>query len=166
LKSATDVLRVADIGTDSLITLLHRFSLELQITADDEPIPGSFWGDAEAGIISTCVFARSDTPVHSVLHETCHLICANGQRRSSLHTDAGSDELEEAAVCYLQIVLADSVAGLGRDRLMQDMDSWGYSFRHGSSRAWFADDAADAFQWLEQHGIIAGDGAPSWELRD
>jgi len=165
LKATTDVLRVADIGTDSLIALLHRFGLELQITADDEPIPGSFWGDAEAGIISTSVFARTDTPVHSVLHESCHLICANGERRSSLHTDAGSDDLEETAVCYLQIVLADFVAGVGRDRLMLDMDSWGYSFRNGSSRAWFAEDAADAIQWLESRGIIAGDGAPSWELR-
>ena len=160
------MLRVADVGADSLIALLHRFGLELQITADDELIPGSFWGDAEAGIISTTVFARMDTPVHSVLHETCHIICANAERRSTLHTDAGSDDLEETAVCYLQIVLADFVGGVGRDRLMLDMDSWGYSFRNGSSRAWFAEDATDALQWLESHGIIAGDGAPSWELRE
>ena len=69
-----------------------------------------------------------DTPVHSVLHEAVHVICASPERRATLCRDAGSNDLEEAAVCYLQVLLADYVAGVGRDRLMRDMDHWGYSF--------------------------------------
>ena len=44
-------------------------------------------------------------------------------RRAGLDRDAGGDNIEEAAVCYLQILLADYIDDLGRERLMQDMDS-------------------------------------------
>jgi len=47
---------------------------------------------------------------------------------------------------------------VGRERLFTDMDAWGYSFRLGSSRAWFAQDAEDARAWLLQHGIIDSSG--------
>lgn len=160
-----DVLRIADIGADAPASLLRRYGIELQIVADTAAIPGTFWGAPEAGIVRNTVLVRRDTPVHSLLHETCHIICASAQRRSSLETDAGSDYLEEVAVCYLQVVLADALSGVGRDRLMQDMDSWGYSFRLGSSRAWFMTDAADARGWLERHGLLTDDGKPSFRLR-
>ena len=166
MDSQPDVLRVADVGTATLEKLLQRFSLEFHIGAPDQEIRGSYWGEPEAGIIGNTVYARQDTPVHSVLHETCHLICASSERRASLETDAGSDDLEENAVCYLQIVLSDFVAGLGRDRLMRDMDAWGYSFRLGSSRAWFTQDAEDAVAWLTSHKLIDGRGAPCWKLRE
>jgi hypothetical protein len=39
------------------------------------------------------------------------------------------------------------------------MDAWGYSFRLGSTRAWFETDAADAQRWLERLGIIESNGA-------
>ena len=48
---------------------------------------------------------------------------------------------------------------------MQDMDEWGYSFRLGSTRAWFEGDAADAFEWLRAHGVIRADGSLTGELR-
>ena len=91
-------------------------------------------------------------------------------RRQSLDTDAGGEDLpdgdtEESGVCYLQIVLADFLPGVGRDRLMGDMDAWGYSFRLGSTRAWFEDDAEDARTWLVDHGLIDRDGEPTWRLR-
>ena len=127
------VLRLADIGEDTARALLSRFDLALVPVADDTPIPGSFWGDEEAGIIGTTVYARGDTPVHSLLHEACHLIVLPAERRAAVHTDATDSIEEEDATCYLQIVLADALPGVGRDRLMADMDVWGYTFRLGSS---------------------------------
>ncbi|RZA32723.1 MAG: hypothetical protein EOP92_24595, partial [Lysobacteraceae bacterium] len=56
--------------------------------------------------------------------------------------------------CYLQIVLADGLPGVGRDRLMADMDAWGYSFRLGSTQAWFEHDAEDARAWLATRGLL------------
>src|SRR5690349_24453193 len=66
---ARTVLRMADIGFDAPAALLGRFGLHLQRVAAGEPIPGSFWGEEEAGIIGTTVYARDDTPAHSLLHE-------------------------------------------------------------------------------------------------
>ena len=111
------------------------------------------------------VYVRRDTPVHSLLHETCHVICMDENRRAGLERDAGGNDIEEAAVCYLQILLADHLPGVGRDRLMQDMDAWGYSFRLGSSRAWFESDAADARAWLLEHGLLSATGTPVFALR-
>jgi len=160
------VLRVADVRFSKLSQLLGRFGLSLHLLDDDAPITGSFWGEPEAGIVKRCVYVRLDTPVHSLLHETCHLICMDEKRRSSVERDAGGDDLEESAVCYLQILLADYLPGVGRDRLMQDMDTWGYSFRLGSSRAWFESDAADARAWLLDHGLLGANGAPAFMLRE
>ena len=44
--------------------------------------------------------------MHSVLHESSHYICMSPERRAALDRDAGGDDLEEAAVCYLQVLLA------------------------------------------------------------
>jgi hypothetical protein len=100
------------------------------------------------------VYARDDTPVHSLLHEAGHLIVLPADRRPDVHTDATDSIEEEDATCYLQIVLADQLPGVGRERLMADMDAWGYSFRLGSTRAWFEQDAAEACGFLEQRGLI------------
>ena len=159
------VLTVADIGTDVLSGLLDRYGLELVLEPAGAIIPGSFWGGSEAGVIGRRVFVREDTPVHSFLHETCHIICMNERRRASLDRDAGGDDLEEAAVCYLQVLLADFIVGAGRDRLMQDMDAWGYSFRLGNTRSWFENDAGDAREFLLKHGLIGSAGAPTFALR-
>jgi len=68
-------------------------------------------------------------------------------------------------VCYLQILLADDLPGVGGDRLCRDMDAWGYSFRLGSTKAWFEQDAEDARRWLVQEGLLDGDGAVSGRCR-
>ena len=148
------VLRVLDIPIEPLRELLGRFQLTIEVQADGEDIAGSFWGEPEAGIVRTTVFARGDTPIHSLLHETCHVICMTDERRAGLNRDAGGDDLEEAAVCYLQILLADHIESVGSDRLMQDMDSWGYSFRLGTTRRWFEEDANDARAWLAAHALL------------
>ncbi|MEP7187024.1 MAG: hypothetical protein ABI767_14430 [Rhodanobacter sp.] len=151
---ADRVMRVGEIGFEAPATLLSRYALQLQRVAPGEPIPGSFWGDEEAGIIGTTVYARDDTPVHSLLHEAGHLIVLPPEKRVDVHTDATDSIEEEDATCYLQIVLADELPGVGRDRLMDDMDAWGYSFRLGSTREWFEHDAAEALAFLQKRHLI------------
>jgi len=161
-----DVLRLAEIDREALAELLDRFGLSLQTCADGTPIPGSYWGECEAGLRGDRIHARGDTPLHSILHESCHYICMDGDRRRLLDTDAGSDEAEENAVCYLQVLLADLLQGFGRERMFADMDRWGYSFRLGSSRAWFEQDADDALDWLNRHQLLDEKRRPRFHLRE
>ena len=151
-----DVLRLRDIDLEDARRLLADHDLQLVLVDEDQPIPGSYWGDEEAGVIAHQVFARADTPVHSLLHEACHLIVLPEERRAQVHTDATDSVIEEDATCCLQILLADSLPGVGRQRLMQDMDRWGYSFRLGSTRAWFESDAEDARAFLAARGLPRG----------
>jgi len=160
-----EVLRVGDIDRHLPAEFLGRFGLDVEWVDDGASIEGSYWGDPEAGIIGRRVFVRRDTPVHSMLHEACHVICMAKERRAHLDRDAGGDDLEESAVCYLQIVLADYLAGVGRERLMLDMNAWGYSFRLGSTERWFAEDADDARAWLVAEGLLASTGEPLFRLR-
>ena len=148
-----DVLTLGGIAFDDAAALLRRYGLALQRVADGDPIPGSYWGDSEAGIIGTTVYARGDTPVHSLLHEACHLIVLPPERRAGVHTDATDSVIEEDATCCLQIILADDLPGVGRHRLMADMDAWGYTYRLGSTRAWFEQDADDARAYLKERGL-------------
>lgn len=158
------VLRVNAIDRVALAVLLERFGLQLTLTAPEEVIPGSYWGDSEAGLKGQRLYARLDTPVHSVLHEASHFVCMSPERRTGLDRDAGGSDLEEAAVCYLQVLLAEQLQQVGRERLFADMDAWGYSFRCGSTRGWFEQDAQDARQWLRQHGVLDAEGVVSGAL--
>jgi hypothetical protein len=157
LLNATD--RVA------LALLLGRYGIALTLVAPGQGIPGSYWGHSEAGLKGERLYARLDTPVHSVLHEASHYICMTPERRAGLDRDAGGTDLEESAVCYLQVLLADEVPGMGRARLLSDMDAWGYSFRLGSTRAWFEQDATDARDWLCRHGVIDAGGRLTGAVR-
>ncbi len=159
------VLRCADLEPSALPALLERFGLDLVPVEARGPIPGSFWGEPEAGLVENRLYVRADTPVHSALHETCHYVCMDEERRMGLDTDAGGDYREEDAVCYLQILLADTLPGVGRERMFADMDAWGYSFRLGSARRWFESDADDAQSWLASHGLVDEEGQPTWQLR-
>ena len=159
------MLFVSDVAPAVIEALLQRYDLSLVLEEQGAAITGSFWGDSEAGIVGRTVYVRSDTPIHSLLHETCHVICMSGDRRSGLDRDAGGDDLEESAVCYLQVVLADQIEGVGRDTLMQDMDAWGYSFRLGSTKDWFQNDAADAAEFLRNHGLLTAAGEATFRLR-
>ncbi len=159
------VLSFADTDAQSLRALLERFGLQICSVEPGESIAGSHWGECEAGLIGNRLYARTDTPLHSVLHEAAHFICMDETRRASLHTDAGGTDQEENAVCYLQILLADEIRDCGRVRMMRDMDAWGYTFRLGSARAWFEQDADDTRAWLSQHGIIDAHEKPTGRLR-
>jgi hypothetical protein len=148
------ILTCGDLEAGVLELLLRGYGLTVVRVPEGETIPGSYWGESEAGLVGEKVFVRRDTPVHSALHEACHSICMGATRRKELNTDAGGDDAEESAVCYLQILLADRLPGVGKQRLMKDMDEWGYSFRLGSTREWFEGDAEDALRWLEAAGQI------------
>lgn len=153
LGAIEQVRRCAQISTDAIRSLLAEFGLSLIELGEKEPIPGSFWGEPEAGVIGNRVFVRSDTPVHSLLHEACHLIVLPEHRRQHLHTDASDSQREEDATCYLQLLLADQIPGFGKEQAFRDMDTWGYSFRLGSARAWFENDAEDACIFLHERGL-------------
>ena len=150
----TQILLYRDCDQQALHELLQALGLTVELVPADTKIPGSFWGDEEAGLIRSTIYLRPDTPVHSALHEACHFACMDDERRASLHTNAGGTSTEENAVCYLQILLSDALPDVGRDKMFSDMDSWGYSFRLGSTASWFAEDADDAQLFLNNKGLI------------
>jgi hypothetical protein len=154
------VLRLSDIDGFAIESLLAHYGLSIMCVPEGEAIPGSYWGEDEAGIIGHTVYARTDTPVHSLLHEAGHLIVLPPERRAETHTDATDSIAEEDAVCYLQIVLGGTLPGVGRERVMTDMDAWGYTFRLGSARAWFEQDAENARDWLIERGLLTSRGDP------
>jgi hypothetical protein len=159
------VLQLNSIDRLELLVLLERYGLDLVLVAPGEVIPGSHWGEREAGLIGSRLYARLDTPLHSILHEGAHFICMTPERRAGLHTDAGGDDTEETAVCYLQILMAQELPNVGMQRLFADMDEWGYSFRLGSAGGWFAQDADDARQWLLRYGLIDDRSRFTYALR-
>jgi hypothetical protein len=167
MRAASDhsVLLLSGIDRVALALVLSRYGLTLTLIAPEEVIPGSYWGESEAGLRGDLLYARLDTPVHSVLHEASHYICMTPERRSGLDRDAGGDDPEECGVCYLQVLLAAELPGVGSQRLMSDMDAWGYSFRMGNTRAWFSADAEDARTWLVDHGVLGTDGRLTGGLR-
>ncbi|MDZ7662014.1 hypothetical protein [Thiohalophilus sp.] len=159
------VMSCADAGLPVLQQLLAPYELEVVLIEEPAPLPGSFWGDPEAGLIGWQLFIRSHTPLQSALHEASHYICMDSLRRARLHTDAGGGYDEENAVCYLQILLADQLPGVGRQRMWQDMDRWGYTFRLGSAQCWFEQDAEDTCRWLLEQDLIDRHEHPTGRLR-
>src|SRR5687767_12814777 len=97
----------------ALEALLTPYGLQIECVAPGSSIPGSYWGEPEAGLIGCTLYFNCETPLHSALHEAAHFICMGDERRASLHTNAGGDDLEECAACYLQFILADDLAGVG-----------------------------------------------------
>lgn len=148
------MLRYAAVNPMPLRNLITGYGLELFEVGENEPLPGCFWGAPEAGIIGTHVYVRADTPLHSLLHEACHLIVMPASRRHHVHTDASDCQQEEDATCYLQLLLSERIAGFGLERACADMDAWGYTFRLGSARAWFDHDAEDARAFLTERGLL------------
>ncbi len=154
---------ISNLKDNELQTLLGRFGIVIKLIANGDDIPGSYWGEPEAGIIKNALYVRGDTPVHSALHESCHYICMDDGRRQVLHTDTGGDYDEENAVCYLQIILSSFLSDVGSETGCNDMDAWGYTFRLGSAKKWFETDAEDAFAWLVKRQILSHDKKPTWK---
>ena len=161
-----NITHCADLPKDSLNNLLSRYQLIIHWVKNFDNIPGSFWGESEAGLIENKLYIQDITPVHSALHEACHYICMDKARREQLDTNAGGDYDEENAVCYLQLLLSNYLDGYNQEKHLQDMDNWGYSFRLGSAKSWFEQDACDAKQWLIDKNLINSHQIPNWSLRD
>ena len=159
------VVAFADLDRREIHELVSSYGARLVELAPHEAIPGSYWGDREAGLIGDVVYVRADTPAHSLLHELCHYVCMDEVLRAALETDAGGNDDEESAVCYLQVLLARRLRNFGAERCLCDMDAWGYSFREGSARAWFDGDGAFAREWLLERGLIDAREEPIKNLR-
>lgn len=149
-----NVQRCADINLSALSSLLGEYGLNVELLPVEADIPGSYWGAPEAGLVKNTLYIRPDTPTHSALHEAGHWICMDDARRANLHTDAGGTVLEECAVNYLQILLAEALPDVGRAQMLADMSAWGYNYREGSVYAWLEGDAIDAIRWLQEHRLI------------
>lgn len=158
--------RLADVGVERLRTLLAPYGLEVQLRSADASLPGSYWGEPEAGLVGHTLNVRLDTPLHSALHEAAHFVCMDASRRRTLECDAGGDHAEEDAVCYLQIVWGEAMSAVGATAIMADMDAWGYTFRLGSASRWFAEDAEEARRWLEARGVLDASGRPTGRCVD
>lgn len=159
------MIQYQDLTQESVQVFLSRYGLTLQYVKENNEIPYSYWGSPEAGRLVEQVFIRADTPIHSLLHETCHYICMHPEQRKLKIIDAKGSTMEENACCYLQILLANKLLGYNREQLMQDMDAWGYSFRLGSARSWFSRDAEEVKDWLINCEIIDHNSEITWQLR-
>jgi hypothetical protein len=159
------VIAFAALDRGEIDALLAAYGARLVEVDADEAIPGSYWGDSEAGLAGNAVYVRADTPAHSFLHELCHYVCMSADRRAALATDAGGNDDEEAGVCYLQVLLAERLSDFGAARCLKDMDAWGYSFREGAARAWFDGDGEHAREWLVAHDLIDSARSPTHKLR-
>ncbi len=148
------MLRLGQADRSAVSGLLAKFGLDLRLSEPGAKIPGSYWGESEAGLQGGTLLARLDTPLHSIFHEAAHYICMSPERRVGLDRDAGGNDAEENAVCYLQVLLAEQLRGCDRADAWRDMDEWGYTFRLGNARAWFEQDAHEARAWLQSAGII------------
>ena len=155
---------LGDINYQGLADLLGRYGLKMEIVPDGAKIPGSYWGEPEAGLITDHLYVRLDTPVHSALHEAGHWICMDEERRKVLDTEAGGTVMEECAVNWLQIMLAQELIDVGKEQMLADMTAWQYSYREGSVYAWLVGDGLEARDWLIEHGIVA-DGKLTYRCR-
>ena len=151
------MLTLSQIDEATVAALLAAYGIALARVADGAPIPGSYWGEPEAGIIGDTVHARGDTPVHSLLHEAAHLSVLPSDRRTFVHTDATASLEEEDAVLVLQVLLGDALPSVGGERVLADMDAWGYTFRLGSAAAYVRGDADAAWAWLQARGLVDAD---------
>src|SRR3569833_166866 len=106
-----NVVTCGEIQLSALKDLLYPYGIEIQPVPDAQPIPGTHFGDPEAGLIANRLNIRGDTPVHSALHDACHYFCLDSSRRATLLTNAGGGYDEENGVCYLQILLAAQLRG-------------------------------------------------------
>ena len=112
------VVALAALDRAEIAALLDAYGARLVTVRAGDAIPGSYWGDSEAGLIGNAVYVRADTAAHSFLHELSHYVCMTSERRAALATDAGGDDAEEAGVCYLQVLLADRLRDFGAARCL------------------------------------------------
>src|SRR5690625_8003398 len=86
------VLRLDELPPGAAENLLQRYGLNLQTVAEGQPIPGTFWGEPEAGIIGGTVAARPDTAGQSLPHEAGHPPARTPVRRPHIPTGPRRDQ--------------------------------------------------------------------------
>ena len=106
------MLRYAEIDPRAARTLLAQHGLDLIDIGAGEPIPGSFWGVPEAGVIGARVYVRADTPVHSLLHEACHLVVMPAARRNARWADWVAARMAQPGTVFVAVG-AGHLAGKG-----------------------------------------------------
>ena len=67
-QDTVTVSLLADLDAADVRSLLARYGLKLTLVHETRAIPGSYWGDSEAGLVGNELLARIDTPIHSILH--------------------------------------------------------------------------------------------------
>ncbi|MEL7311041.1 MAG: hypothetical protein AAFN07_06000 [Pseudomonadota bacterium] len=140
-----DDMLTTDALSCAVRTVFREFALVLIVHPDDASLPASYWGDSEAGVTGRSIHVRGNTPIHSLLHEACHVVCTTA---AEFVRDAGGCDDEESAVCAMQLLLAEVLPGVGAERMARDMDDWGYSFREGSAWQFRSGDGRHALDWL------------------
>src|SRR6204780_5565737 len=108
------MMLLSTIERPALLRLLAGYGLDLRLVAPATPIPGSYWGEREAGLQGNVLFARLDTPLHSILHEAAPSVSMPPEPRVVLARNAGGDDGEEGGVCSMQKLLANALAGMAR----------------------------------------------------
>ena len=63
------VTLIADLREAEIRDLLSAYGARLVMMPCGRDIPGSYWGDSEAGLIESDVFVRTDTPAHRKILE-------------------------------------------------------------------------------------------------
>ena len=71
----------AEPAPGQLRRLFEALGVEVIEVGAGGSIPGSHWGEPEAGLLGRSLYVRRDTPVHSALHEGCHAVCMESERR-------------------------------------------------------------------------------------
>src|SRR3569623_1999329 len=66
-----NVVTCGEIQFSALEDVLSPYGIDVLPVPDGQPITGTHFGEPEAGLIAHRLYVRSDTPVHSALHEAC-----------------------------------------------------------------------------------------------
>ena len=98
---------------ETLMALLGRYGLRVARVPSQGEIPGSYWGDSEAGLVGDGLFVRDDTPVHSACTKLVTTSAWDAGRRARLHTDAGGDRIEKNGFAICKSCWRMSCLGLG-----------------------------------------------------
>src|SRR3569833_2073887 len=77
-----NVVTCGEIQLSALQDVLSPYGIDVLPVPDAQPIPGTHFGDPEAGLIAHRLYIRSATPVHSALHDACHYLCMASARRA------------------------------------------------------------------------------------
>ncbi len=120
MDSAGDVLRLASIDLDDARALLARYGLALECVADGAAIPGSYWGEPEAGADRhDGVRARRHAGAFAAARSRAPDRAAARKARDDPHRRHPIRSAEEDATCYCRSLLGDALPGVGRERMLR-----------------------------------------------